>query len=125
MIKDLLTEKNIDFSNLSEKSIKKLKSEWDLKKEMAELGIDTSKNDEDEDQYEDGVTLSSRRPRRNVNKVSYKPQKPKFEEEDSQNEDANDDDENYVEEEEENDESSDQDVYEPPSEEDEDDDYEM
>merc|ERR1712228_760302 len=83
-IKEILTEKNVDFSNLSEKHIKKLRAEWELKKEMADLGIDTSKNDDDEHQYKDGVTLSSRRPRRNANKapISYRPQKPKYEEDD-------------------------------------------
>merc|ERR1711948_105113 len=85
MIKKILTEKEVDFSNLSEKAIKKLKSEWNLKREMEELGIDTSKKNEDgqeaEDEYENGVTLSSRRPRRKRNKVvSYKPPKMKFEE---------------------------------------------
>merc|ERR1712228_838810 len=119
-IKEILTEKNVDFSNLSEKHIKKLRAEWELKKEMADLGIDTSKNDDDdndEHQYKDGVTLSSRRPRRNANKapISYRPQKPKYEEDDSEDEDANDDNAK-----EENQETSDEDVYEPPSEDDED-----
>merc|ERR1712228_777147 len=50
-IKEILTEKNVDFSNLSEKHIQKLRAEWELKKEMADLGIDTSKNDDDEHQY--------------------------------------------------------------------------
>merc|ERR1712130_554792 len=73
MIKEILTEKEVDFSNLSEKAIKKLKAEWNLKREMAELGIDTSKQNED-GQEEDDKSLSSRRPRRNRNKVvSYRP----------------------------------------------------
>merc|ERR1712228_829991 len=126
-IKEILTEKNVDFSNLSEKHIKKLRAEWELKKEMADLGIDTSKNDDDdndEHQYKDGVTLSSRRPRRNANKapISYRPQKPKYEEDDSQNEDEDANDDNAKEE---NQETSDEDVYEPPSEDDEDSDYDM
>jgi len=123
-IKEILTEKNVDFSNLSEKHIKKLKGEWELKKEMAELGIDTSKNEENDE--EDGVPLSTRRKRRNANKapISYRPQKPKYEESDSQNEEDENDD--NVKEEEQNEELSDEeDAYEPPSEdeEDEEDDY--
>merc|ERR1712228_233003 len=135
-IKDRLTENNIDFSILSDKAIKKLKAEADLKKEMAELGIDSSKKEEDEDPYKDGVTLSTRRPRRNIKKVSYRQKKPKYEEEDSENEDGDeengkkenekDEEEEYQEEEgEDEEESSDQEVYEPPSEEEEDEDYEM
>merc|ERR1712039_1014324 len=138
MIKEILTEKEVDFSNLSEKAIKKLKSEWNLKREMEELGIDTSKKNEDgqeaEDEYENGVTLSSRRSRRKRNKVvSYKPPKMKFEEseEDGNDDDADDNDkaekdeqkDEEVEEEEED--ESEGDVYEPPSESDEDEDYEM
>merc|ERR1712228_225611 len=128
-IKDRLTENDVDFSNLSDKAIKKLKAEAELKKEMAELGIDSSKKEEDEDPYKDGVTLSTRRPRRNIKKVSYRQKKPKYEEEDSENEDGDKENgkkENEKEEEgEDEEESSDQEVYEPPSEEEEDEDYEM
>merc|ERR1712048_461916 len=81
-LEEILSEHNIDFSNLSEKAIKKLKAEHDLKKEMADLGIDTSV------QIEDGEPLSSRRPRRNQKVVSYRPQKPKL---DSQSDDSGDD----------------------------------
>merc|ERR1712176_1007746 len=96
---EILTEKEVDFSNLSEKAIKKLKSEWNLKREMEELGIDTSKKNEDdqnaEDEYENGVTLSSRRPRRKRNKVvSYKPPKMKFEESEEEEEGGGDKDAN-------------------------------
>merc|ERR1712129_480110 len=90
-IKEILTEKEVDFSNLSDKAIKKLQSEWNLKREMAELGIETSKPNSDND---NGATLSTRRPRRTRNaNVSYlPPPKMKFEESDSEEEDNENED---------------------------------
>merc|ERR1712129_660431 len=131
-IKEILTEKEVDFSNLSDKAIKKLQSEWDLKREMAELGIDTSKPNSDTD---NGATLSTRRPRRTRNaNVSYlSPPKMKFEESDSEeddNENADGDEKKEAakqdEEVEEESASSDEDeeVYEP-SDESEEEEYEM
>merc|ERR1712154_176413 len=86
-LKKLLSEKGVPFDNLSEKRFKEIKNEYDLKREMAELGINGDHNNDD-----DGIALSARRPRRNTKKVSYKlPEIPKYDEEDSQNEEGNDD----------------------------------
>jgi len=105
-LKELLTEKEVPITNLSEAAIKKIQADYALKREMAELGIGAGGGDALE--TEDGVPLSCRRPKRTRSKVNYKP--PKYEKESGGNNDGSDEEE-YVEDEEDDEESEEE--YEP------------
>ena len=111
-LKDLLSEHNVPTSNLSEPAIKKLKEEYALKREMADLGIGCGAENGQDLEVEDGVPLSTRRPRRNRNKVDYRqPAPPKYDAgSDAEGSDA---EEYEAAEEEEEAESEESDVYEP------------
>merc|ERR1711973_427424 len=126
-LKQLLTENDVPIT-MNEKQIKKIQEEYALKREMADLGIGIGGNSSGL-AVEDGVPLSTRRPKRKRNKVDYKTPKYKI---GSDDEEENDDDENENgkgngddddgEEYKESEES--EDVYQPSDLDDDDDDYE-
>merc|ERR1712025_554541 len=66
----LLAEKDVPTNDMSARAIKKLQDDWALKREMAELGLGNA-GDEQSLECEDGVPLSTRRPRRKRKEVSY------------------------------------------------------
>jgi len=125
-LKELLSENNVAFDNLSDRAIEKMREEFALKREMAELGIGTAT--EKELECEDGVPLSTRRPRRKRKEVNYRtPALPKYRDDDEEEEEGGKgggggkNEEEFVEEEEEE-EDDESDAYQP-SDVDEDDDY--
>jgi len=94
----LLAEKNVPINDLSKGAIKKLQEEWALKREMEELGLGNG-GDEQLLQCEDGVPLSTRRPKRKRKEVSYLA--PKLKLDSDSNSDAEDEEEEPESEEEE------------------------
>merc|ERR1719334_580297 len=87
-LKKLLSDNSISYNNLSEKEIKRLKTEFQLKREMEDLGIQigTDKNLE----CEDGVPLSTRRPKRKRKVVNYRAPALKLDTEDEEGEENED-----------------------------------
>lgn len=107
-LKKLLTDNDVPIT-MNEKQIKKIQEDYALKREMADLGIGIGTGNPSE--FEDGVPLSCRRPKRTRKAVNYKT--PKYnadgsEEEEGDENDEEDDGEEYKE-----DESEESDVYQP------------
>merc|ERR1712109_293230 len=69
-LKKLLSDNSISYNNLSEKEIKRLKTEHQLKKEIEDLGIQIGTDKSLE--CKDGVPLSVRRPKRGCKVVNYR-----------------------------------------------------
>merc|ERR1712154_559377 len=105
----LLAEKDVPTNDLSKAAIQKLTDEWALKREMEELGLGNG-GDEQLLQCEDGVPLSTRRPKRKRKEVSYLA--PKLKLDSDSNSDNEDDEEEEPESEEEEEEESEE--YQPP-----------
>ena len=62
ILKSILTENDVPINNLSDQQIKKIQQEYDLKREMKELGLDI--NDQQND-------FSTKRPKRIRKKIKY------------------------------------------------------
>merc|ERR1712126_708975 len=83
-LKKLLSDNSISYNNLSEKEIKRLKTEFQLKREMEDLGIQIGTDKSLE--CEDGVPLSTRRPKRKRKVVNYRAPALKLDTEDEEGE---------------------------------------